>query len=191
VGRTPQFRQLMRTLHRALRSNPSAEESGQEEDRDSPQPSRREFLTAGGAVAVAATTIAAAERRAPSIGIVGAGLAGLVCADELAGRGIRATIYEASSRVGGRCSSLRGFFPGQTAELGGEFIDNPHKTLLGYAKRFGLAKEDVNKMPGSVTYFFGGERVDESVIVDELRAFVPAMRDDLRRSSGALPASGR
>jgi monoamine oxidase len=137
---------------------------------------------------VAATSFAAAERRASSVGIVGAGLAGLVCADELAARGIRATIYEASSRVGGRCSSLRGFFPGQTAELGGEFIDNPHKTILGYAKRFGLAREDVNKMPGTVTYFFGGERVDESAIVDEFRAFVPAMQDDLRRSSGAPTA---
>ena len=188
MGRTPQFRQLLHTLHLALRSSAISKESPQRHGRESRRPSRRDFLTGGAAATVAATRVATGERRASSVGIVGAGLAGLVCADQLAARGIRATVYEASSRVGGRCSSLRGFFPGQTAELGGEFIDNPHKTLLGYARRFGLAKEDVNKMPGAVTYFFGGERVDESVIVEEFRAFVPTMHDDLRRSSGAPTA---
>ena len=79
-----------------------------------------------------------------------------------------------------RCAS---FFPGQVAERGGEFIDNPHKTLLGYARAFGLAREDVNKFPGDVTYFFGGQHVPESTIVEEFRAFVPAMRDDLRNAS--------
>ena len=69
------------------------------------------------------------------------------CADQLAADGIGATLYEASGRVGGRQWSLRGFFPGQVAERGGEFIDNLHKTMLGYAKRFGLAREDVGQDP--------------------------------------------
>jgi monoamine oxidase len=95
---------------------------------------------------------AAAQGASPSVGIVGAGLAGLACADALASRGIAATVYEAANRVGGRCYSLRGFFPGQVAELGGELIDNPHKTMLGYARRFGLAVEDVVKKSGDVTF---------------------------------------
>ena len=43
-------------------------------------------------------------------------------------------------------------FPGQVVERGGELIDNLHKTMLGYAQRFGLAREDVNKQPGEVFY---------------------------------------
>jgi monoamine oxidase len=117
------------------------------------------------------------------IGIVGAGLAGLVCADELRKSGIRATIFEASTRTGGRCWSLRDFFPGQVAERGGEFIDTPHKTLLAYIREFGLKVEDVDKGPGEVFYFFNGQRYPEAAVVDEYRDFVAAMRDDLRRLS--------
>jgi monoamine oxidase len=113
--------------------------------------------------------------------IVGAGLAGLTCGDELNSNGIHATLYDASNRVGGRCFSLEGFFPGQVAERGGEFIDNLHKTLLGYAKRFNLVLEDVEKEPpGEVFYFFNEQHFPESAVVDEFRDLVAAMRDDLR-----------
>jgi monoamine oxidase len=115
------------------------------------------------------------------IAIVGAGLAGLTCGDELNKNGIKADVYDANNRVGGRCFSLAGFFPGQVAERGGEFIDNLHKTLLGYAKEFKLELEDANKEPpGEVFYFFNGQHFPESVIVDEFRDLVGAMRDDLR-----------
>ena len=88
----------------------------------------------------------------------------------------RATVYEAGTRVGGRCISLRNLFPGQVAERGGEFIDTPHKTMLGYARRFGLALEDVSKEPGDVFYHFGGQHIPESAVVDEFRDFVQVMR---------------
>ena len=116
------------------------------------------------------------------VGIVGAGLAGLACADALKTKGINATIYDANTRTGGRCFSLRNFFPGQVAERGGEFIDNLHKTMLGYAKRFRLTLEDVNKRPGDVFYFFNNQLFAESVVVDQFREFVAAMRADLRGS---------
>jgi monoamine oxidase len=158
--------------------------------------SRREFL-AGATRLAALGAIGAvggpsgrafAVPRPPSgsVAIVGAGLAGLACADELRRRGVRATIYEASDRVGGRCFSLGGAFPGpvtfpgQVAERGGEFIDTSHKTMIQYAKRFGLALEDVNKGPGDVFYHFFGNPQAEEDIVDEFRALVDAMRDDLR-----------
>ena len=41
--------------------------------------------------------------------IVGAGLAGLTCAYRLKQAGISTIIYEATSRVGGRCWTKRGF----------------------------------------------------------------------------------
>ena len=117
-----------------------------------------------------------------------AGLAGLACGDALRRKGVQATLYDASDRVGGRCWSLRNFFPGQVAERGGEYIDNPHKTMLHYAKEFGLALEDVTKLPGDVTYYFNGQHHDESAIVDEFRAFVSVMHQDLRRLSREVTA---
>ena len=160
---------------------------------------RRQYLAAMGkatGVAAAAAVLSPVEPLLAggaaidiNVGIVGAGLAGLACADALAAAGIPATVYDAAERVGGRCFSLRGLFPGQVAERGGEFIDNAHKTMLRYAKRFGLELEDVSKLPGEVTYFFDGQHVPESVVVDEFRAFVPITRDDLRRLSNEITAA--
>ena len=120
--------------------------------------SRREFLGTMGKLAVAGaigsvawplrrTLAAPASGPDVNIAIVGAGLAGLACGDELRKNGINATLYDANNRVGGRCFSLRGFFPDQVAERGGEFIDNLHKTMLGYAQEFNLELEDVEKEP--------------------------------------------
>lgn len=44
----------------------------------------------------------AASKQAVSVGIVGAGFAGLRCADVLLKRGVKVTIFEARNRVGGR-----------------------------------------------------------------------------------------
>lgn len=122
----------------------------------------------------------AASRFSGGVGIVGAGLAGLACAHQLSAKGIAATVYEASDRVGGRCWSLRDFFPGQVAERGGEFIDTTHVTLRGFANAFGLTLEDVTKEPGAIAYYFDGQHYEEAQVVDEFRAFVPALRADLR-----------
>ena len=124
-----------------------------------------------------------------SVGVVGAGLAGLACADRLKTRGIRASLYDAGTRAGGRCWSLRGFFPGQVAERGGELIDTLHKTMLGYTKRFGLALEDVNKEPGEAFYYFSGQRYSEAAVVAEFREFVSVMRTDLHRLSREVTAT--
>jgi monoamine oxidase len=161
--------------------------------------SRREWLKTvahAGALGAAASLATPVQRlfagvqQASSldVGIVGAGLAGLACADALAGNGVLATVYDANTRTGGRCWSLRGFFPGQVAERGGEFIDNLHKTMLHYARRFDLALEDVSKEPGEVFYYFRGQHVPESTVVDEFRDFVGAMHLDLRRLSNEVTA---
>lgn len=149
-------------------------------------PSRRGFL--GAMAGVAALALAAKKGPTVDVGIVGAGLAGLVCGDELRKSGVLATLYEASERAGGRCYSLRGLFPGQVAERGGEFIDTGHKTMIRYAKEFGLHLEDVNKEPGEVRYYFGGQAHPESAVVAEFRVLVDAMRRDLRTLSGEVTA---
>jgi monoamine oxidase len=145
-------------------------------------------IAGGAALAAARVAPLVAARPSVDVGIVGAGLAGLACADRLASAGIAASVYDASARAGGRCWSLRGRFPGQVAERGGEFIDNLHKTMLGYARRFDLAVEDVSKQPGEVVYYFGGRHVPEKAVVDEFRDFVAVMRPDLRRLSSEVTA---
>lgn len=129
------------------------------------------------------------NKRRPSdlnIAIVGAGLAGLSCAYELKKKGITAQVFEASTRSGGRCFSMKDF-AGQTIERGGELIDTGHKAMIRYAREFGLTLEDVGKQPGETAYYFDGHHYSESTIVEEFRAFVAQMRNDLR-SIGAPTA---
>ena len=191
MSRTPLFNEVARALRiaRFCNDNRLSTADGLERVREteikdvSARQSRREWLSTvarAGAAGAAASVLSPGQRlfasrqRNPTInvGIVGAGIAGLACADTLADAGVRATVYEAGTRVGGRCVSLRNFFPGQVAERGGEFIDTPHKTMLRYARRFGLALEDVSKDPGDVFYHLGGHHIPETTVVDEFRDFV-------------------
>jgi len=208
MARTASFRSFARLMTAAL----LAERQGCSADhavgalqeltqaQTSSRMSRRQFLLGAGATGatLALGTITGFPFRVAdakplpsslSVGIVGAGLAGLACADTLKARGIRTSIYEATTRTGGRCWSLRGVFPGQVAERGGELIDTLHKTILNYAKRFRLALEDDHNQPGEIFYHFSGQRYSESAIVAEFRDFVSVMRRDLNRLSPEVTAS--
>lgn len=50
---------------------------------------------------------ALSKGRAPHVCIVGAGFAGLRCADILTQKGLKVTILEGRDRIGGRVSKLR------------------------------------------------------------------------------------
>lgn len=106
---------------------------------------RRDFLTGLAAISItSAFPRLASARGAPRILIVGGGLAGLTCALTLADRGIRATIHEASSRIGGRIlSNTRYWEQGQVSEWGGELIDTGHRTIRTLARRFALPVDDL------------------------------------------------
>jgi monoamine oxidase len=118
-------------------------------------------------------------RLAGDIAIVGAGIAGLACATELNRLGLNAHVFEASDRVGGRIASLRGFFPGQVVERGGEFIGASHHTMLGYARELGLALEDYSAPVGDTFYLYGGSRYSEAQVVAEYREFTASIREDI------------
>jgi predicted NAD/FAD-dependent oxidoreductase len=69
--------------------------------------------------------------------VVGAGLAGLVAADELVRGGVEVVVLEARDRVGGRVWSQR--LPnGAVVEMGAEYILPGNTEVLGLVDRFGL-----------------------------------------------------
>jgi len=157
------------------------------EARRTPDRKRRALLSSAGVLAGAALLPrplrAASVGSVPRIAIVGAGIAGLNCALELADRGIHATVYEASSRVGGRMFSNRSSWDdAQVSEWGGEFIDSGHTTMRHLARRFGLKLDDVNAaVPEGATdtfYFDGGYYSQDQADADFGHVF-PALQADL------------
>lgn len=195
--------QIGRQLQRALAISTVAEElrigTSEAVERaaalPSVRPTRRGVLQALGAAAAigAAVSPRRARARQPAqagadVAVIGAGLGGLSCAWELFQAGVVPTVYEAATRVGGRTWTDRATFPGQVAERGGELIDTTHRTVRGYAQEFGLTLESYDAEPGDPRYFVGGRLVDEAEVIDELRALIPAMRADLRASSGGPTA---
>ncbi|HMS56551.1 MAG TPA: FAD-dependent oxidoreductase [Fimbriimonadaceae bacterium] len=152
--------------------------------------SRRTLLggmaaTAGAFAVGPAMAINGRGRSAPRIAIVGGGLSGLVCADRLQTKGYGCVIYEAGSRLGGRCFSNRALVPGMACENGGEFIDTGHKTMIAYAREFGLARETVVHQVGEERFYFGGHFYTEEDVVEQFRAVVSRMQPDLHSISGS------
>jgi monoamine oxidase len=73
--------------------------------------------------------------------IIGAGLAGLRCAELLVADGAAVVVLEARHRVGGRVFSHQ-FSDGQVCERGAEFVDSDHTEVLALAARLGLRVSD-------------------------------------------------
>jgi monoamine oxidase len=155
--------------------------------------SRRAFVGGIGALALTSPRrTRAAHVNAPRIAIVGGGIAGLTCALELADRGIPATVYEASERVGGRMfSNRRTFDDGQVAEWCGELVDSDNHVLFGLAARFGLAIDDLelgSPLGSEETYRFDGayypaERaeIDFDPVCETLEAEIAACGEETSR----------
>ncbi|PSB36826.1 monoamine oxidase [filamentous cyanobacterium Phorm 46] len=133
-------------------------------------------LAAAGAVAAATFTregegaFAQARGRSPIL-VVGAGIAGLTAGYRLRQGGVRADIIEANNRVGGRIRTApRVAGTAISAELGGEFIDSGHTTLISLATELGLRAIDVIQVQQGLvkdTFFFDGRRFSlEQLIAD-------------------------
>jgi monoamine oxidase len=109
---------------------------------------RRRFLKTSGAAALtlAGSGLLASCARmkgAPRIAVIGAGLAGLNAAYTLKKAGLRADVYEASKRVGGRIYSVTDVVaPGLVTELGASFINPDHEDMFSLMEEFGLEALD-------------------------------------------------
>ncbi len=116
--------------------------------------SRRQLIATGGALGAAAMMAAYSTRPSDAgasarsasdarVVIVGAGLAGVAAAYQLHKVGVRAHLYEARERLGGRCWTAHGFADGQIGEHGGEFIDSRHVHIRQLVKQLGLTLDDL------------------------------------------------
>jgi monoamine oxidase len=127
-----------------------------------------------------------------SVLILGAGLAGLVSAYELAKRGYRVQVLEASERVGGRVWTIRGgdvidevghrqvcHFdrdPHLYFNAGASRIPGEHAALLGYCRDFNVELEPFVNLNRDAWVqddaLFGGKRLRNREYVNETRSFI-------------------
>lgn len=136
---------------------------------------RRALLAGLGAAALPAGALAQAEAR---IAVVGAGLAGLVCAHRLVAAGARnVTLYEAGNRVGGRILSAPGLLgEGVVCELGGSFINTEHEDMLRLVREFGLTLEDgLAERTAFASYFVEGRHRTLSEIAAAAGELLPRL----------------
>ena len=148
MARSPLMRALQRLAHEhAEASRLGVAAAKVREERAAAFSERRRFLQGVGAIAGAAlisrTRAAKAAKQKPRIVIVGAGIAGLNAALTLQDAGFASTIYESSSRIGGRMHSDATTWQNrQKSEWCGEFIDSDHTTMMSLASRFKLKLVD-------------------------------------------------
>ncbi len=182
MSRTP----LMSLLRRAVRTA-------------SVDPHRRDFLrtTAMAGAALSIPPVLSSCFRPqdmpvsskPSIAVVGAGIAGLVAARNLMRSGLDVTVYEATTRTGGRIFSAKDLLvKGAATELGGEFIDTGHFDLHTLIQEYGLDLIDLGMEPNlsrNETFYFDGRLISEADIVREIAPILV----EIRRDADQLPTS--
>ncbi|WP_293332367.1 NAD(P)/FAD-dependent oxidoreductase [Microcoleus sp. CAWBG58] len=146
-------------------------------------------LAAAGAVAAATFTregeAAFAQQRGRSpILVVGAGIAGLTAAYRLRQGGVRADIIEATNRVGGRIRTVPKVAGTQIfADVGGEFIDTGHTTLISLASELGLRAIDLANVQRTFvkdTFFFQGRRFSVAQIIADFAPLASKINADLK-----------
>ena len=153
--------------------------------------SRREVLKLAGATGLAAGLSTLGGRPAgaatPRIVVVGAGLAGLTCAYRLKQAGYVAMVYEAATRVGGRCWTLGGeFAQGQIAEHGGELIDQGHTAIRQLAQELGLTLDNLLAAEANGTeplYYFDRAPYTYAQATNDLKGIYQTLHRDVSEAS--------
>jgi monoamine oxidase len=114
-----------------------------------------------------------------SIGIIGAGLAGLSAAYELRTRGYSVTIFEASDRIGGRTWANHDLVKPHTMDRGAELIGSNHPLWLNYQRVFKIGFTNVLEYKNSPIILDGKRltRDEEDELSDQMEealAFISA-----------------
>lgn len=184
MAKTPLLRTLARLLHAQRDSRRTGIPASEllEIKREQRRVQRRRFLEMSAAaltIPFAASgcsddPVKPAPEADPTVVIVGGGIAGLHCAYRLKNLGVKATIYDAAKRLGGRMYSDRMTFPdGMHCELGGELIDTGHVTMHDLAAELKIELLDYKTDEPNLAHLvahFGGVKISEQEI---LTGFAP------------------
>jgi len=163
--------------------------------------SRRNFLQTSGKAVAAATIFASCTKHAnvpdpgnpskPGIAIIGAGIAGLNAAYTLKKSGVSSTMYEASSRTGGRIFTAQNILnPGLSTELGGEFIDSNHHDMKMLAAEFNLPLLNLYS-PSELKlqqnlYRFNGVNYSDADFLNAIVDYMPRITQDVNSLSDVI-----
>jgi monoamine oxidase len=193
MARTPLFARVQEAAsvaHEAAeRDVPVDEVIGERAER---RVTRRGLLGGAAAAGLAVSGYArfaplARAAAAPRIVVVGGGLAGLTCAYRLRQAGLYAKVHEASSRLGGRCWTIRGVFAqGQVAEHGGELIDQGHTAMRGLVQELGFDLDNLlSAQPNGTEDFFrfDGAPYSLAAATDDLKGIWQKLHKDLSDAS--------
>ena len=198
-GRTPLFKAFRKAISVAIQSEkpgmPPADELVEMNEESSMH--RRKFMSnifKTGVVIGAAGFLDACskvpfplpadESIQPKIVIIGAGIAGLNCAYQLKKSGYIATVYEGSSRTGGRIFTGKDITAsGLTTELGGEFIDSGHDDMLELSRDFGLNLIDTLAPPESTyamdSFYIDGRFYTEKEVIKAFKPYASRIAKDI------------
>lgn len=128
-----------------------------------PRVTRRALIgtgaAAGAAAALPAQSTAVRRRRRADVIVVGAGLAGLQAATDVAAAGKSVIVVEARRRVGGRTLNRRlgDRWPGKIMEIGGQWVGPTQTKLLALAQDLGVETfKTYNE--GNYVYYKDGRR---------------------------------
>jgi len=156
--------------------------------------SRRQFLQTTGAVGAGllvsglpggSKLLQAADSEFKTrIAIIGAGLAGLNAAYQLQKAGLRAELFEANDRLGGRVWSRSDVVgDGLTVEMGGELINTDHADMLDLVQEFGLTLFNRRDDAATVSvvgsaYYISGKSWSEAELVPLMQPLVDQISQD-------------
>ncbi len=155
---------------------------------------RRRFLRGAGLVGLAATGASSVSRlvekaaaASPRIVIVGGGLAGLTAGYRLNQAGYLVQLHEASTRLGGRCWTIRdAFADGQLGEHGGELIDQGHTAIRQLVGELDLKLDNLLQGEASgtdPTYYFDGSRYSYAQAIDDIKKIWQKLHSDVSAAS--------
>ena len=143
--------------------------------------------------------------RGRSVVILGAGIAGLICAYELQRAGYRVTVLEARDRIGGRSWTIRGgdrivqtgrpdqiatLDPGLYFNSGAARLPSTHRLILSYARRFGVQLEPFINVNRNAGWDFSGKVRPERRMVEDMRGHLSellAKAIDRKALDGLVP----
>ncbi len=139
---------------------------------------------------------------APSMAVVGGGLAGLMAARELLQQGYKVQMYEAGGRVGGRIQSAALGGSGCTVNAGAEIVDASNKVMRKLCDELGVELiERATLQPGrDDAYSVGGKRYSDDDMVNAetgqgayaaLRAQIASDQAAMRDAGGQWTEHGR